>query len=344
MSLFDKLNPIKKNVDQSIKLFNVVKEELTEQAKEKFEEIVDNVSPSGRSDPSAPEGAAQSRWLPQDKTKESDDTGFDPRIRDRKHLKDLDKHRLYLESFLCLENDDGLSLAFKEAIEAWSSYMCTKGRYDLAKTILIQDEKDYGLKYYVTKLDEYIESIEEYEDADLTLIKRLGYQNYIANIQKAFEKIAQAYKQAQAYDNQDYNTKSLFVLKGFINMECSQIACISDIPKALESIPEAKKQVLENNPTLYTFIRQVCQRLEQNREDAFSIGDLKKLAADYRNREKVLAAEVNKALKRAADLRGVFTEDWFEQFNPAVEDNALAAVTDKAALKAFYESQTKSIR
>lgn len=261
---------------------------------------------------------------------------------DQKQTENLQSHlkyyNKYLVDFLSFKMQSGLSEALKDSFCAWCSYMPTVEKYDFAKEILLEYNKDDGLKDYIEKIKNYISEIDEYNKDDFHTVKLLGYSNYILSIKKSFEKIKKLYNEMIQYTNVEYDVNKLTTVKGFINIECSECAAIKDIPKSLDNFGKADTELKNNNRKPFLFIRETCMMLKDAINDESTIRHLNELQQNFKEKERILNSEIEKATNLYKKLDSIVTDEWIETFNPSSKDESsvIVKISTNDELKQFY--------
>lgn len=258
-------------------------------------------------------------------------------------LKRLEKYQKYLEDFLSFEIPSPLSNELKESAIAWCSYMIAKERFNIVNGIMLEYEKEDGLRDKIEDVRKYIDSINDFDKESFEAVKKIGYTNHMSQIKKSFYKMTSYYEELSEYSNKEYDVQKISAVKGFISIECEDIPVLMSIPQAYDHCGKAAEDIKNGNEKTYGSISSTCSMLNELSTHEESINTLKQRKEEYVERKKKILDAIEKALTLYKQLSEIFCdEDWFLQFNPSEESEA-AQISNIEDLISFYNEKLKPL-
>ena len=255
--------------------------------------------------------------------------------------KNLDQAQETFEAFLNGKMSGNTALAFEEAFEAWNRLSALKKEYEIAKIIIFEDEKDYGLRHSIRQLLEFVGAIDEYEESELELIKKLGYQNYILPIQKSYQKMLGAFETLESKRNEGQSAPSIEQKKQFINDCLSECGYFNSLPEALDSIGAARAEIAVGERKKYFLVSRAYKELKSAMVSEAAVSELRRVREALDEQVRLFEEPITGAKQCVLHLKNILGDDWFEQFVPGVEGSDLSAVDSKQSLTAFYKDNVE---
>ena len=255
-----------------------------------------------------------------------------------KLLRNIDRFENNINSFLSFKACSPLASALKRSAEAWCELMKARDKYNIANEILLEYKKEEGLKDKIELLSQYVDSINDFSDDNFEAVRRMGYTNHISQIEKSVDKMTDSYNRLQQYEGSDYRIEETSTVKGFIKIECKDIASLKDIPELLEKTDLAREELKSGSKGTYRKIGLIYSYLRENLKSEEDIKALNELEREFSEKKKTLCAEVEKAISLYEGLEKILNSVWFEQFSLS-QDNELTRIEKNDDLFLYYKEK-----
>ena len=261
--------------------------------------------------------------------------------------KELDKASDFMNGFISFEIKNELADALKSACTAWCDYKVAMDLYDYAKVIINSYYGEHAIMGNIEKIQKHIYKIEAYPESDFEAVKGLGYDNYMFSIKNLVKRMESAYEAISSYENTEYSADKPLSVKGFLKIECSNSAMLSDLPVAIDSCKTARDELLRGETK--TFQQLIAPTYAVLKDESFinksDIALLKENEEKYKQATTQINMEIEKAKHIYESVKKVVNDEWCEQFNPTTDEDEkeINRITTSADLKRFYIRNTKEL-
>lgn len=239
-----------------------------------------------------------------------------------------------IEAILSFKTKGELSGSLRTGFERWRILQSLKGENEAAEVVLSAYYRQGKILDLLSKFQVFADRIESLSSTDTA--REMGYNNYIFFLQDQVSEMKEKYQRKRSEVSGEPIKNSVDNVVWFIRTECSAAASVRELPGAYETA----SRLLET-------MQCGQEKTRQDRKDIaaisgaielFANGDkteLEMISDGFAQREKAIHASINEGTALYEALMSVMTEEWFDAFDPELENNPIAAMS-AGELKAFY--------
>lgn len=239
-----------------------------------------------------------------------------------------------IEAILSFETKGELSGSLRAGFESWRTLQSLKEESEAAEVVLSAYYRQGKIRDFLSKIQVFTNRIETLSSADAA--REMGYNNYIFFLRDQVSEMKEKYRRRQSEISGEPIQNSVDNVVWFIQTECCAATSVKELPGAYETA----SRLLET-------MQCGREKTRQDRKDIaavsgaielFENGDkseLERLSDGFEQRKKAIHASINEGTALYEALVSVMTEEWFDAFDPELENNPIAAMS-AGELKAFY--------
>lgn len=239
-----------------------------------------------------------------------------------------------IKKILSFDKQEAQSRSLRASFESWRTLQSLKEESEAAEVVLSAYYQQGKIRDFLSKIQVFTDRIESLSSVNTA--REMGYNNYIFFLRDQISEMKEKYQRKQSEFSGEPIQNSVDNVLWFIRTECFTVASVKELPGAYETA----SRLLET-------MQCGREKTRQDRKDIAAISsaielfengdksELEMISNGFKQREKAIQASINEGTALYEALVSVMTEEWFDAFDPELENNPIAAMS-AGELRAFY--------
>ena len=239
-----------------------------------------------------------------------------------------------IKKILSFDKQEAQSRSLRASFESWRTLQSLKEESEAAEVVLSAYYQQGKIRDFLSKIQVFTDRIESLSSVDTA--REMGYNNYIFFLRDQISEMKEKYQRKQSEFSGEPIQNSVDNVLWFIRTECFTVASVKELPGAYETA----SRLLET-------MQCGREKTRQDRKDIAAISsaielfengdksELEMISNGFKQRAKAIQASINEGTALYEALVSVMTEEWFDAFDPELENNPIATMS-AGELRAFY--------
>ena len=247
-----------------------------------------------------------------------------------------------IKKILSFDKQEAQSRSLRASFESWRTLQSLKEESEAAEVVLSAYYQQGKIRDFLSKIQVFTDRIESLSSVNTA--REMGYNNYIFFLRDQISEMKEKYQRKQSEFSGEPIQNSVDNVLWFIRTECFTVASVKELPGAYETA----SRLLET-------MQCGREKTRQDRKDIAAISsaielfengdksELEMISNGFKQREKAIQASINEGTALYEALVSVMTEEWFDAFDPELENNPIAAMS-AGELRAFYLEKLNDLK